>query len=136
MVIKFKWIWLNPFPSEVMNSRLTIIILILLPGFCPGQPQTLTRGVDPSAQSEIDSTRKITYTIIGVGADAYGYDILVDGKVFIHQTTVPAVPGTRAFARKEDAEKVARLVVTKMEKGMMPPAVTRSEIEALGWQDQ
>ncbi|MGC1244039.1 MAG: DUF4907 domain-containing protein [Chryseosolibacter sp.] len=119
-----------------MNRRFTIAFLFLLPGFFPGQSQTLSRNVDSSTQLKSDTTRKITYTMIGVGADAYGYDILVDGKVFIHQTTVPAVPGTRAFARKEDAEKVARLVVTKMEKGMMPPAVTRSEIEALGWQDQ
>lgn len=119
-----------------MNRRLAIIMLILMPGFCPGQSQILTRGVDPSAQSKAESTRKITYSIIAVGAEAYGYDILVNGKVFIHQTTVPAVPGTRAFTRRDDAEKIARLVVTKMEKGVMPPTVTRAEMEALGWQDE
>ncbi len=119
-----------------MYRRLAIIILILLPGFCQGQSQTLTRGEDPSAQSKADSTRKITYSIIAVGAEAYGYDILVNGKVFIHQTTVPAVPGIRAFARKEDAVKVARLIVTKIEQGIMPPSVTKAEMEAIGWQDQ
>ncbi len=109
-----------------MYRRLAIIILILLPGFCQGQSQTLTRGEDPSAQSKADSTRKITYSIIAV----------VNGKVFIHQTTVPAVPGIRAFARKEDAVKVARLIVTKIEQGIMPPSVTKAEMEAIGWQDQ
>lgn len=119
-----------------MNRRLTLIMLILLPAFCPGQDLLSIAGVDSSAQLEADGERKITYSIIAVGANGYGYDILVNGKVFIHQTTVPGVPGTRAFVRRDDAEKIARLVVTKMEKGVMPPTVTRAEMEALGWQDQ
>lgn len=118
-----------------MNRRFNIIFLILLPFFCPGQSPTLTGRVEPAA-SPADSTREISYRVIAIGAGAFGYDILINGKIFIHQTTIPAVPGINAFARKEDAEKVARLVVAKIEQGIMPPAVTRAEMEALGWQDQ
>lgn len=119
-----------------MNSCLTIALLLTLPFFCQGQSQPTTETNFPSADQHIDSTREISYRVITIGAGAFGYDILINGKIYIHQTTVPAVPGIVAFARKEDAEKVARLVVAKIEQGIMPPAVTKAEMEALGWLDQ
>ena len=119
-----------------MNSCFTIALLLTLPFFCQGQSQPTTETNFPSADRHTDSTREISYRVITIGAGAFGYDILINGKIYIHQTTVPAVPGIVAFARKEDAEKVARLVVAKIEQGIMPPAVTKAEMEALGWQDQ
>lgn len=135
MVAMFKSV-LQGSKCDVMKSCLTIAMLLALAGFCQGQPQT-TAAIDlPSADRHTDSTREISYRVITIGAGGFGYDILVNGKIYIHQTTVPAVPGIVAFVRKEDAEKVARLVVVKIEQGIMPPAVTKAEMEALGWQDQ
>jgi len=121
--------------SEVMKSCLTIALLLALSFFCQGQSQMTTETDFSSADWQVDSTREVSYRVIDVGYGEFGYDVLINGKIYIHQTTVPAVPGIRAFARKEDAVKVARLVVTKIEQGVMPPAVTKAEIEALGWRD-
>ena len=44
----------------------------------------------------------------------WGYDILKNNKLFIHQTTIPGLPGNSGIEKKSDAEKVARLVIEKL----------------------
>lgn len=66
------------------------------------------------------------------GDRGWGYDIYMKGKKYIHQTTIPSVPGMNGFASKEDAEKVGALVIEKIEKGIMPPSVTPEELKELG----
>jgi len=60
----------------------------------------------------------------------WGYDILVDDKLFIHQESIPVVKGRNGFSRKEQAEKTAQLIINKMEKGE-PPTVTTFELQKL-----
>jgi hypothetical protein len=59
--------------------------------------------------------------------DGWGYDILVDGKLFIRQESVPVIGGSKAFDTKEQAEETARLIINKMERGK-EPTVTIFEI--------
>lgn len=62
----------------------------------------------------------------------FGYDILVDGNLYIHQPMIPAVAGDRAFQTREDAERVAGLVAYKIKNNIMPPAVGIKELDSLG----
>lgn len=63
--------------------------------------------------------------------NTWGYDILVDGRLKIHQPSIPCLPGNEGFKTREGAKKVARLVIGKMEKGQMPPSVTQEEMKKL-----
>ena len=69
-----------------------------------------------------------TYEIIPAAANTYGYKILIKNKTLIKQLTIPGRPGTNGFKRKEDATKVARLVIKKLDKGIMPPTVDEKEL--------
>lgn len=60
--------------------------------------------------------------------DGWGYDILVNGKILIHQESVPAVTGNAPFKTKMAARQTADLVVKKMEKGL-GPVISTEEIE-------
>jgi hypothetical protein len=62
----------------------------------------------------------------------YGYDIYVEKKLFIHQPTIPAIPGNSCFATKLAAEKVARKVVEKMQHGESLPTISVDELKQLG----
>jgi len=64
--------------------------------------------------------------------NTFGYDISMEGKMMIHQPSIPGLPGNKGFDTKEQAEKVARLVMGKIEKGEMPPTVTTEELKNLG----
>ena len=75
--------------------------------------------------------QEITYVIIPAGNNTWGYDILMDKKLTIHQPNIPGVAGENGFKTKADAENVAKLVVGKMKKGETPPSVTIEEMKKL-----
>lgn len=103
-------VWLSIFHSTILFSR---------PSFTYNSIYYL--AIDKSLQ----------YKIIPAPGNTWGYDILKDDKIFIHQPNKPGMPGTQGFATKQDAIKVARLVITKIQKGEMPPTVSQEELKAL-----
>ncbi len=62
----------------------------------------------------------------------FGYDILMDGKVYVHQPNVPALPGNNGFDTEEKAKRVAELVKYKIRNNIMPPTVEVRELDSLG----
>lgn len=83
----------------------------------------------PSASTYANS--KFTYKIINAPEKTYGYDIYADNRLMIHQSSAPGLPGNRGFKTKADAEKVAKLVISKIKKGEMPPTVTKEEMQKM-----
>jgi hypothetical protein len=73
----------------------------------------------------------LTYKIIPAANNTWCYDILMEGRMFIHQPSAPGLPGNEGFKTKEGATKVAELVISKMKKGEMPPSVTIDEMKEL-----
>jgi hypothetical protein len=61
----------------------------------------------------------------------WGYDIIRDDQVFIHQPFIPAIEGHRTFSSGNDAQKTARYIISKINKGIVPPAVTVRELDSL-----
>ena len=101
----------------------------------PAQPQVQQQQQNPAAQFPDGSAYKnsnITYNIIDATNSTFGYDVFVDGKLMIHQTSIPSLPGNDGFKTKDDAAKVAELVMYKIRKGEMPPTVTADEMKNLG----
>ena len=74
---------------------------------------------------------KLTWKIIDAPNHTYGYDVLADDRLMIHQKSIPAMPGNEGFKTKTDASKVAQLVISKIKKGEMPPTVTIEEMKKL-----
>ena len=74
---------------------------------------------------------KLTYKMIDASKHTYGYDVFADGKLMISQTSAPALPGNEGFRTKEDATKVALLVIEKIKRGEMPPTISIDEMKQL-----
>lgn len=68
------------------------------------------------------------YKVISAAENTWGYDIMMDGKLFIHQSFAPGMPGNRGFSTKEKAASAAKLVIEKINKGIMPPSLTVAEV--------
>jgi hypothetical protein len=73
----------------------------------------------------------LTYTIIPAPNHTWCYDIFADGKLMIHQTSIPAVPGHKGFNTGEVASKVALLVIEKIKRGERPPTISIEEMKQL-----
>jgi hypothetical protein len=86
----------------------------------------LCLSLQPSPNADL-----IRYKLIQQSGHTYGYDIISGGHILIHQVTIPGRPGNNGFLRKSDARKVAEFVVGKIRKGVLPPTVTRHEMDSL-----
>jgi hypothetical protein len=64
------------------------------------------------------------------GHRGWGYDILVNDTVFIHQESVPGLGGNAGFPRREQAVRMSKLIINKMRSGQFP-AVTTFELEQI-----
>jgi Domain of unknown function (DUF4907) len=119
--------FLNCFKMKIKVSSAIffgIIFHSILLHACP--PLVFNKSI-----SIINPQTVFSYNIIQAPGNTWGYDIIKDSKVFIHQPNRPGMPGTAGFSNKRDARKVAQLVISKLEKGEMPPTVSMEELRTL-----
>ena len=76
--------------------------------------------------------KELNYKIIPSENCTWGYDIYANGKLFIHQVSIPALPGNAGFSTKASAEKVATKVIEKIKNGENPPSITVEEMKQMG----
>ena len=62
----------------------------------------------------------------------FGYNIYKDDALYIHQPSIPAVPGNEGFSTEAKAKKAAEFVAYKIGHNIMPPSVTPKELDSLG----
>ena len=62
----------------------------------------------------------------------WGYDIMVDGKRYIHQDFIPGISGRRGFDSKEQAMLVGNKVVSKVTGSKMSPSINIEDLIELG----
>ena len=72
-----------------------------------------------------------TYTLIPAANKTWGYDIYKEKHLFIHQATIPGLPGNEGFKTKAAADTIARVVIRKIKRGEIPPSVTIEEMKKL-----
>jgi hypothetical protein len=73
---------------------------------------------------------QLTYTTYHTPL-GWGYDVLVNDSLFIHQQQMPAVEGNRGFSSQKEAEKVAELVIARMKRKELPTILLR-DLDSLG----
>ena len=98
-----------------------------------------TRELSQTANAPVETailnaqTSKIlTLKVIDAPNKTFGYEILVDDKALIHQTSIPAVAGIEGFKTAAQAAKVAQFLIEKMRKNDALPAISPDELKQLG----
>lgn len=101
-------------------------------GMVPSPPSTNGEGpIAAFPEADEHTAAELTFAIIDAPNGTFGYDILSDGKLLIHQTNLPGQPGNDGCKTKADAEKLAAFVMEKIKKGEMPPTVSSTELQEL-----
>lgn len=65
------------------------------------------------------------------GPMGWGYDILVNDTILIHQEYIPGLAGKKGFDKKQQAEQISDLVLQKVKSGAGQPTVTTFELEKI-----
>lgn len=119
-----------------MKSHIIYFFVVLLvPFFIQTHArQTINSNADQHAFTTASTFKSdsLTYKIITGIHQTYGYDIYKNNQKLIHQPSIPCIKGNKGFAKKEDAEKVAKIVIEKIRKGEMPPTLTIEEMKKKG----
>ena len=102
----------------------------------PDSPLTTWQSSQEAPASQFPGTSdyaniNLSYKIIDVFNNTFGYDVSVHDRLMIHQSSVPGLPGNEGFKTKNDAQIVAQLVIEKIKKGEMPPTVSIEEMKTL-----
>ncbi len=61
----------------------------------------------------------------------FGYEVTERGKLVISQPNIPGQSGTTGFTKKEQAAAAAKLVIEKLEQGIMPPTISEKELKKI-----
>ena len=56
--------------------------------------------------------------------DGWGYEVMVDDKLFIHQDCIPAISSYKRFASEAEALRIGNRVVDKIKHGHKPTITT------------
>ena len=116
------------FFCRLLVFSLSVTMLFAQPPLAPVKQESSST---PLSDITVHANIKLTYKVIDAPKHRYGYDVFGDGKLMIHQTSIPAIPGNEGFKAKEDATKVALLVIEKIKKGDMPPTISIDEMKTL-----
>jgi hypothetical protein len=84
-----------------------------------------------TAQTAQTPARTLAFQVIDAPNKTFGYEISVDGKKLIRQTSIPAVAGIEGFKTAAQAEKVAQFLIEKMKKNDALPAISLDELRQL-----
>lgn len=76
-------------------------------------------------------TGEWTYKVVMNSEKNWGYQLFQNGKMIINQTTIPSVQGMAGFDSQEKAERTAKHIISKLEKGVFPPTVDKKELDSL-----
>ena len=116
-----------------------ILITILFSFSIAAKTQTTEPYKDPKREVVTGSTTyKYSFKIIDGQNHTYGYDVYRDAEATpcYHQPNIPGAPGNDGFKTKMDAQKTAKLVVSQLYKGEIPPTVTTEELKKINVQSK
>lgn len=103
------------------NTGLAIIVLTLFFLGCDRQQSEEKKEVPTVFSMEAYSVE-----------NGFGYMIKKDGRKYIDQPHIPGIQGVKGFSSLEKAKKAGQLVIKKLENNMVPPTLTKEELEAVG----
>lgn len=87
---------------------------------------------NPYKNSKVETSIYSNDTTSDKNLGGFGYNILIDGKMYVHQPHIPAVAGNKGFASAEAAAKAASLVSYKIRNNIMPPSISEHELDSIG----
>jgi hypothetical protein len=130
---------------SVAFSRLLILLTIPLlaaTSGCDEKKKSDVNAMQLPAQSTVAfnpyKDAKLTVEVFKIdsiehnGYHGWGYDILVDGKIYIHQPNIPAIMGNNGFSSEENAQEAGEFIIQKLKNNIIPPSVTPEELDSLG----
>jgi hypothetical protein len=89
--------------KKIITCLACIVIVLRLHGQQQPKQENVAAQFLPKAFGNANT--KLTWKIIDAPNHTYGYDVLADGRLIIHQKSIPAMPGNEGFKTKQMLRK-------------------------------
>jgi hypothetical protein len=83
-------------------------------------------------KGSFEKPSKWSYKVISISENNWGYQLFDGPTMVINQTAIPSVQGIDGFDSHDKAERTAKFIVQKLERGIFPPTVDKNELDSLG----
>lgn len=116
----------------------SIIFFVLLLACNNSRPEIeitspdLIDSVKSGDKLNVSSEINYSYEVFENKTNDWGYDILNNGKLFIHQPHQPSKQGNIGFKSSKDANVIAEFIIHKLENNIFPPSISTYELDSLG----
>lgn len=117
--------------QPAISAILCLLFLFLHSFGSKAKPQRLKKTAVLFPTASQFANIQLTYKIIHVANNTFYYDMLADGRIFIHQPSNPNLTGNEGFKSKVFAEKVAKLIFTRIKKDEMHLSIIPNELKKL-----
>ena len=99
-----------------MTKRVLLILIVAVAMLVTASAVMLSKNNKSNTDSNLVPVELHTLKL----TDGWGYEVLVDKKIFIHQDCIPAISLFRRFRTESEALSIGNLVVDKIKKGKKP----------------
>lgn len=119
---------INKSKTFITCKKYTLFYTLLLVALVFSPDAIAQQNKNTKSSKTISQKSNLSFKIIDSEQNTFGYEIYNNNQKMIYQPTIPGLPGNKGFKRKTDAEKVAKLVIAKINRNEMPPTVTKKEM--------
>jgi hypothetical protein len=113
-----------------MNKIFLILIFYLVSSSVFGQETQRNETLNLKSSNNCINKKRIEIKAFEIDK-GWGFDILINGKVYIHQINIPAISGSKTFKTKINALKIAEIMKQKICDNILPPTITKDDLDKL-----
>lgn len=118
------------FNRKRIKEALFFVCICLLFSACTETSPKVPTETEATTPVKVEERSSFSLKIFKT-ENGWGYDVFRNGKKYIRQATKPGVQGNKGFETELQAHKIGEFVIQKLEKGIIPPTVTATEIDSL-----
>ena len=91
-----------------------------------------TVPIDSVANADLLEADDFSFSTVFTDNQGWGYQIFNNEKLYINQPHIPAIEGVNGFSSEQKAAKTAQFAIYKIENGILPPTISKNELDSLG----
>ncbi|MEO7044983.1 MAG: DUF4907 domain-containing protein [Ferruginibacter sp.] len=81
-------------------------------------------------ETDSPATDSLRFELFSVG-EGYGFNILKNEKIYIHQPIIPCIQGMHAFSSEKDAQILAKFLVARLQSEKFKFLIEKSDLDSL-----
>ena len=118
----------------IRMKKVAILFALLIPVFIAVISFNYKNEIPEESLKTINpfNNASLSFETFKTEGKGWGFDVYINGSLFIHQDKIPAPGVVKGYESEDDAVKVAGLIISKIKQNTLPPLISVSELDSIG----